>query len=149
MSKGKKNGNIHPTRIFKTAQELYEAFEEYKDSLSKQAEEWLKVQYVGKEGERKTDKYKLPKTYEGFKKYCYLEYGCVEQYFKNQGGLYEDFVQVCSRIKNEIREDQIIGGMLGIYNPSITQRLNGLTDKKELEHKGIKLGRAYDSEYED
>jgi hypothetical protein len=34
-------------------------------------------------------------------------------------------------VKNEIRENQILGGLLGVYNPSITQRLNGLTDKTE------------------
>ena len=33
---------------------------------------------------------------------------------------------------DEIRQDQIEGGMSGIYNPSITQRLNGLTDKSEV-----------------
>jgi hypothetical protein len=38
-------------------------------------------------------------------------------------------VSVCSRIRKNIREDQIAGGMAGIYNASITQRLNGLTEK--------------------
>ena len=33
--------------------------------------------------------------------------------------------------REEIREDQIIGGMLSFYNPSITQRLNGLVEKQE------------------
>jgi hypothetical protein len=36
-------------------------------------------------------------------------------------------------VKNEIRENQILGGLLGVYNPSITQRLNGLTDKIQTE----------------
>jgi hypothetical protein len=29
--------------------------------------------------------------------------------------------------------------MVGQYNPSITQRLNGLADKKQLEHKGLNI----------
>jgi hypothetical protein len=44
-------------------------------------------------------------------------------------------VVICSHIREEIRENQILGGMIGVYNPSITQRLNGLTDKTENTHK--------------
>jgi len=43
--------------------------------------------------------------------------------------MYDDFCEVCARIKNEIREDQITGGILSFYNPSITQRLNNLVEK--------------------
>jgi hypothetical protein len=122
---------MHPTRIFKTPDELYAAFEAYKKDLDEKAKDWLKVQYVGKDGERVTDKYKLPYTFEGFKVYCYNEYGKIEQYFVNKDGLYDDFGSICSHIKEEIRNNQILGGLIGIYNPSITQRLNGLTDKTE------------------
>ena len=125
---------MHPTRIFKTPDELYAAFEAYKKDLDEKAKDWLKVQYVGKDGERVTDKYKLPYTFEGFKVYCYNEYGKIEQYFVNKDGLYDDFGSICSHIKEEIRNNQILGGLIGIYNPSITQRLNGLTDKTSSEH---------------
>jgi hypothetical protein len=122
---------MHPTRIFKTPDELYAAFEAYKKDLDEKAKEWLKVQYVGKDGERVTDKYKLPYTLEGFERYCYDNHGVVKHYFDNKEGYYDDFGVVCSRIRAEIRENQILGGLIGIYNPSITQRLNGLTDKTE------------------
>jgi len=46
--------------------------------------------------------------------------------------MYDDFCEVCARIKNEIREDQITGGILSFYNPSITQRLNNLVEKSEV-----------------
>jgi hypothetical protein len=132
------SNNIHPTRIFKTPEELEEAFKGYKKQLNQQSMEWLKVQYVGKDGERREDPQKVPMTYEGFKRFCYDNYGQVNQYFENQDGYYHDFMDVCSRIKDEIRENQIIGGLLGFYNPSITQRLNGLTEKVETDntHKG-------------
>ena len=124
----------HPSRIFKTPDELLKAWRKYKLTLVDQAGEWLNVQYVGKEGERVTDGLKVPMTFEGFKRYCYEnEIGKVEQYFVNQDDLYDDFMSVCSRIKEEIRENQIIGGMLGVYNASITQRLNGLADKQQHE----------------
>ena len=54
-------------------------------------------------------------------------------YFINYEGRYEDYVSICSRIKREIRTNQIEGGMVGIFNPSITQRLNGLTEKSEVD----------------
>jgi hypothetical protein len=79
----------------------------------------------------------LPLTLEGLKRYCHDEgIGEIGQYFDNKDQLYEDFVVICSRIRNEIREQQIMGGMSGFFNPSITQRLNGLVDKKETELKG-------------
>ena len=124
----------HPSRIFKTPDELLKAWRKYKLTLVDQAGEWLNVQYVGKEGERVTDGLKVPMTFEGFKRYCYEnEIGTVEQYFTNQDDDYSEFLGVCSRIKEEIRENQIIGGMLGVYNASITQRLNGLADKQQHE----------------
>ena len=74
---------------------------------------------------------KVPLTYEGFKRYCRNYHGEAQHYFENTDNYYDDFCDVCRAIKEEIREDQITGGLLGIYNPSITQRLNGLADKVE------------------
>ena len=55
----------------------------------------------------------------------------LDQYFQNRDNHYVDFIDVCARIKMNIRQDQIEGGMAGIYNPNITQRLNGLVEKTE------------------
>jgi hypothetical protein len=79
-----------------------------------------------------------PLTLEGFENWCadneIIE--SIDQYFANYEKRYEEYVGICSRIKKVIRQDQIEGGMVGIYNPSITQRLNGLVEKKETEIKG-------------
>jgi hypothetical protein len=40
-------------------------------------------------------------------------------------------VTICTHIKEIVRQDQIEGGMVGQYNPSITQRLNGLKEQTE------------------
>jgi hypothetical protein len=122
---------MHPTRIFKSPDELEIAWKLYKEDLLVQAKDWQKVQYVGKEGQRMSDDLKLPYIMEGFEVFCYNNYGCVEQYFKNSGGYYDDFIPICSHIKKEIKANQINGGMLGVYNPSITQRLNNLVEKTE------------------
>lgn len=107
------------------------AWNAFKEDLKEQASEWQRVQYVGKEGDRVTDPQKVPMTLEGFYRFCRNHYGEVKQYFSNQDKLYDDFIAICCAIKEEIREQQIIGGLLGFYNPSITQRLNGLVDKSE------------------
>jgi hypothetical protein len=76
---------------------------------------------------------------EGFENYCEEVIGCVHQYFVNQEGAYTEYLNICSRIKRLIRQDQIEGGMVGQYNPSITQRLNGLTEKQDVTTGGEKL----------
>ncbi len=122
----------HPPNI-KDIEHMESLWTEYKVQVGEQSQQWLKVQYVGKEGERVTDGQKIPLTFEGFKRYCHdTGIGTVEQYFTNQDDLYDKYIGVCRAIKNEIRENQIIGGMLGFFNPSITQRLQGLTDKQEI-----------------
>jgi hypothetical protein len=70
---------------------------------------------------------------EGFENYC-ADNGIIQDlghYFENRDERYSDYVAICSRIKRAIRQDQIEGGMVGQYNPSITQRLNNLVDKQE------------------
>ena len=47
-----KNGNIHPTRLFKSPDDLLKVWNEFKENVKQQANEWLKVSYVGKDGER-------------------------------------------------------------------------------------------------
>lgn len=123
---------MHPTRIFKKPKELEKVWKAYKEDLKEKSKQWEKIQYVGKYGSRKTDYPKLPLTLEGLKRYCWDQnIGTIQHYFENTDNLYDDFCGICSRIKNEIREDQIAGGMLGFYNPSITQRLNNLAEKTE------------------
>jgi hypothetical protein len=72
-----------------------------------------------------------PLTLEGFENYCAdLEIiNDLGDYFANTDNRYADYTTICKRIRRVIRQDQIEGGMAGIYNPSITQRLNGLVDR--------------------
>lgn len=128
-----KNGNVHPTRIFKNPDELRNAFNLYKKDLEVKAKEWVKIQYVGKEGQRMEDSFKLPFTMSGFEVFCFDNYGAVGQYFDNKDDYYDDFVSICSHIKKQIQDNQITGGLLGVYNPSITQRLNGLVERNQTE----------------
>lgn len=129
-----KNGNIHPRRIFKTPEDLYEAFEQYKQWTK--SNPFIVKDWVGKDAVMVYREKERCLSLDGFEVYCCKHYGNVGQYFDNKDGYYEDFVAICSRVRREIRADQIEGGMAMIYNASITQRLNGLVDKKETEIKG-------------
>jgi hypothetical protein len=78
-----------------------------------------------------------PLTMEGFENFV-ADQGLnlsLEQYFSNTENRYEKYIAICSRIRKSIRQDQIEGGMTGIYNTSITQRLNNLTEKHEVTHR--------------
>ncbi|MFN9581268.1 MAG: hypothetical protein ACK566_01180, partial [Bacteroidota bacterium] len=78
-----------------------------------------------------------PLTLEGFELYLFNEgiISDISHYFANLDNRYSEYIAICSRVKKSIREDQISGGMVGQYNPSITQRLNGLVDQKQVEIK--------------
>lgn len=122
----------HPTRIYHQPEELLEVWNQYKAHLKEEAKNWPKVQYVGKFGQRVEDHPILPLTFDGFVTWHYNTFKkFVKQYFKNETGLYNEFMPICSHIKDEIRAHQITGGLLGNFNPSITQRLNGLKDQVE------------------
>lgn len=117
-------------KYIETPEKLYDLFNEYK-RVTNRSDKWIKFQYVGKDGDRVTDPLKPPLTIEGFENFV-ADKGLNQDlgdYFSNNEGRYSEYTTICSRIRREIREDQITGGMLGFYNPSITQRLNGLADK--------------------
>jgi hypothetical protein len=91
----------------------------------------LKHVFVGKDGNSDMERLERPLTMEGFSVFCYKKIGTIDQYFHNREERYNEYVTICSHIKKIIRQDQIEGGMVGQYNPSITQRLNGLKEQTE------------------
>ena len=128
-------------KYIETPERLYEIFEEYKKSLKPR--EIQKATATGVKSEWHTP----PLTIEGFKVYCWKHYCDINRYFYNVGGEYEAYVSICSHIKEEIRQDQIEGGMVGQFNPSITQRLNGLTEKTDVTTQGERLIKTRDSSF--
>jgi hypothetical protein len=119
----------HPRNI-ETPEKMWELFLAY----SKQTKEnpRYKVQFVGRDGDMVREPLERPLTMEGFELYCIENVGYVHQYFVNQENMYDEYLNICMRVRKAIREDQISGGMVGQYNPSITQRLNGLVEKQEM-----------------
>lgn len=117
------------TKYIESPEKMWEYFMSYKVEVKSKP---IEVQdFVGKDGNEAYRKKERPLTMEGFQNY--LEdneiISDVTDYFENKDKRYSDYIRITSRIRRAIKQDQIEGGMAGIYNPSITQRLNGLVDK--------------------
>jgi len=116
-------------KYIETPEIMWEHFLAYKEHVK--SNPIIVKDWVGKDAMDVYREKERPLTDKGFYNYCRRNIGCVRQYFDNQDKLYDEYIAICSHIKEEIDQDQIEGGMAGIYNPSITQRLNGLVDKTE------------------
>lgn len=124
-------------KYIETPEKMWELFEAYRKEVKDNPR--VKHVFVGKDGNSDFERLERPLTIEGFQNYCRANVGCVHDYFANTNDAYTEYSSICRAIRFEIRQDQIEGGMVGQYNPSITQRLNGLTEKKQLEHKGLNI----------
>jgi len=121
-------------KYIETPELMMQLFEEYKTECKSNPRK--KHVFVGKDGVSDYELLERPLTYEGFSVFCYLKIGSIKHYFENRDESYNDYVPICRAIKETIRLDQIEGGMVGQYNPSITQRLNGLKEQTETEING-------------
>lgn len=114
---------------------MYQYFKDYVKEIKSNP---FKIKdWVGKDANEIKREKEKPLTLEGFENYCF-DKGIINDlgdYFSNKDDRYSEFATICSRIRKIIRQDQIEGGMANIYNSSITQRLNGLADKQEIETK--------------
>jgi hypothetical protein len=119
-------------KYIETPEKMWELFEAYKAYTKSRP--ILVQDFVGKDGDEVNRKKERPLTIDGFECWCYDNdiISDLSQYFANTEQRYNEYQTICSRIRKAVRTDQIEGGMAGIYNPSITQRLNGLTDKSEV-----------------
>tara|TARA_R110000782_G_scaffold15408_2_gene45157 strand:- start:419 stop:1093 length:675 start_codon:yes stop_codon:yes gene_type:complete len=73
-----KNGNIHPSRIFKKPEEIEAVWERYKENNNDVI------------------------TLSGFFYFCANNYGEVKRYFNNQQNYYDDYNKICKYIKDYI-----------------------------------------------
>ena len=121
------------TKNIETPEILWEYFEAYRNKVKSNPRK--KHVFVGKDGKSEYELLEVPLTLEGFECYCYDNdiISDLGHYFSNHQQRYSDFVTICSRIRKTIKDDQIQGGLVGQYNASITQRLNGLTEKVQTD----------------
>ena len=122
-----------------TPEKMWEYFTSYKEETKNNP---IEKKVLGNKGYVVSDeKLQRPLTLEGFENWC-----CeneiitdISDYFENKDDRYRDFVPICALIRRKVRQDQIEGGMVGIYNSSITQRLNNLVEKTETIQKTINV----------
>ena len=119
-------------KYIETPERMWELFEDYKKDVNEnpiKSTDW--VGGMAKEVKRPHIR---ALTMEGFE--CYVmentkvTYPDLTEYFEGKNESYKNYFPICSRIRREIRADQIDKGLAGLINPSITQRLNGLVDKQ-------------------
>jgi hypothetical protein len=120
-------------KYIETPEKLYELFEEYK--AARKPREIQKATPKGVVSEW----HMPPLTMSGFRTFGYKKGVTIHHYFSNTDNAYDAYRSICSHIEDEIRTDQIEGGMVGQYNPSITQRLNGLTEKTDVTTNGKEI----------
>jgi hypothetical protein len=122
-------------KYIETPERMWELFLAYKKETKDNPK--LVQDFVGKDGDKVYREREKPLTMEGFENYVADQDLNQElsHYFANTDDRYTEYIAICSRVRRAIRQDQIEGGMVNIYNPSITQRLNGLTDKSEVTQK--------------
>ena len=131
-------------KYIESPEKMMEYFEAYKQQVKGNPITF--TDWVGGMGMQVTREKERPLTMEGFENYLFVNgiLADVSDYFENKQGRYAEYAPICRTIRKLIRQDQIEGGMAGIYNPSITQRLNGLVDKAETDNKGdIKIKVTY------
>jgi hypothetical protein len=129
-------------KYIETPEKMWELFEAYRKDVKGNPRRVY--EFHGKDGDEKIKPLERPLTFEGFYNYCYDVVCCIDQYFENRDKRYNDYVAICSRIKKTIRQDQIEGGMVGQYNASITQRLNGLVERSQTEVKQVEIFKGID-----
>jgi hypothetical protein len=109
---------------------MWELFSEYKKFVKDNPV--LVEDYVGKDAVRVLRQREQPLIMEGFE--CFvmdntkISYPDLSHYFANTNDNYTNYFAICSRIKREIRHDQLRLGLANAINPSITQRLNNLAE---------------------
>lgn len=121
------------SKYIESPEKLWILFEGYKEHVK--SDPFKVKDWVGKDADEIERTREKPLTMEGFE--CYVcentdvSYPDLTEYFEGKNESYKNYFPISSRIRREIRRDQIEGGMAMLYSQSITARLNGLTDKSE------------------
>lgn len=118
--------------IFTDPQVLKNSIQEYFE-VTNDRDDWDGQNWVGKDGEEVVVKKRVPFSLKGLCIFLgvsshYFSEFKKSQTFKNN----PEFLEVYTWAEDVIQTQQIDGGLLGYYNPSLTARLNGLTDRQDI-----------------
>lgn len=121
------------SKYIESPEKLWDLFLAYKKEVK--SNPVIIKDWVGKDAEEVYREREKPLTMVGFE--CFvldhteITYPDLTHYFENKDNRYSEFVPISSRIKSEIKNDQVTGGMTMIYSQNLTARLNNLVEKTE------------------
>jgi hypothetical protein len=119
-------------RYVDTPEKLYELFENYSIETKSRVRTIPKATNKGVLYEGHVP----PLTIDGFKTYCNRQGSDINRYWYNIDGTLNEYVTIVTRIKEEIRNDQVEGALVGQYQQNIVARLNNLTEKTDVTSNG-------------
>jgi hypothetical protein len=122
-------------RNFKDPGEIWKLFEEYKIYCSENP----RFTFTASLGKIVKVPHFKPLTIEGFETFCYSKSLTISHYFENREGRYSEFCDIVTRIKREIRGDQLEGAFVGQYSSNIVARINGISEKTENINRNIEV----------
>ena len=117
-------------KYIETPEKMWELFEQYKQEVK--SKPTIVKDCVGKDAEPVYREKERPLTMVGFE--CFvmnntkITYPDLTDYFENKDERYSNYIPISSRIRAEITNDQINGGMTMIYSQNLTARLNNLSN---------------------
>jgi hypothetical protein len=119
-------------RYIQTPEKLYELFEQYTEDTKRRVRTIPKATNKGVLYEEHVP----PLTIDGFKTYANKQGTDINRYWYNVDGTLNEYVSIVTRIKEEIRNDQVEGALVGQYQQNIVARLNNLTEKTDVTTNG-------------
>ena len=123
-------------KYIESPQKLWDLFVDYKKQVKDNP--IIVKDWVGKDSEQVYREKEKPLTMVGFE--CFvcektkISYPDLTVYFEGKEESYKNYFPISSRIKAEILNDQLTGGMVMIYSQSLTARVNNISDKQEIKH---------------
>ena len=122
-------------KYIETPEKLYEIFESYIEDCKSRIRRIPKATVKGVVYEDHIP----PLTIDGFKTYCNKNGNDINRYWYNIDNGHSEYVTIVTRIKEEIRNDQIEGAIVGQYNNNIVARLNGLKENSDVTTNGKEI----------
>lgn len=122
------------TKNIESPEILWEYFDKYVSWVNNNP--FKKMVFVGKDGMKEYEERERPLTLTGFESYLFKE-GVIKShlnhYCDEKNESYKDYLPIITHIKGIISDNQISGGMAGIFQHTLTARLNGLVEKSSVE----------------
>lgn len=113
-------------KYIETPEKMWELFEAYKKDVKDNPR--FKIEYVGRNGDKVKTPIERPLTIEGFKTFCAYKVGTIQHYWNNSEDAYGEYRTIVQRVREEIRAEQVDGGLTNQYNSNLTARVTGYAD---------------------